>query len=102
MHSISLRYGGTHLPEARAFTSWYNDPGISKSGFSDGGVKSVVENVVRDMGLRGCEVGDKLEVLDALLGDDGKQLLESHPDEEGQTLRKVIEDELEKEESFVW
>jgi hypothetical protein len=91
MHSISLRYGPS---KATAFTGWYDDPGRSLTESSHGNIKSVVEEVVRDMGLRQCELDDKLEVIEALLGDDGKQLLESHA-EPMQTLRKTIEDELE-------
>ena len=35
-----------------------------------------MEEVVRDMGFRECELDNKLEVIEALLGDDGRQLLE--------------------------
>lgn len=81
--------------KATAFTGWYEDPGTSlESELSHGGVKSVVEEVVQDMGLRENQLDNKLEVIEALLGDDGRRLLESH----GRTLalRKVIEDELEE------
>jgi len=81
--------------KATAFTSRYSDPGMSESESSHGGIKSVVEEVVRDMGFRERELDDKLEVIEALLGDDGRQLLESHA-REGTTLRKIIEDELEE------
>ena len=98
MHSISLQYGPPHRrmrSKATAFTGWYEDPGTSlESELSHGGVKSVVEEVVQDMGLRENQLDNKLEVIEALLGDDGRRLLESH----GRTLalRKVIEDELEE------
>lgn len=52
---------------------------------------------VRDMGFRECELDNKLEVIEALLGDDGSQLLESHS-QDGTTLRKIIEDEPEEED----
>jgi hypothetical protein len=98
MHSISLRYGPRHgmRSKATAFTGWYGEPGIIESESSHGGVKSVVEEVVRDMGFRECELVNKLGVIEALLGDDGRQLLESRA-EDGTTLREVIEDELEME-----
>jgi hypothetical protein len=83
--------------QATAFTGWYDDPGTSDSESSHGGIKSVVEEVVRDMGFRECELDNKLEVIEALLGDDGRQLLESDA-QEGTTLRKIIEDELEEED----
>jgi hypothetical protein len=82
--------------KATAFTGSYGDPGILKSKSSHGGVKSVVEEVVRDMGFRESELRNKLEVIEALLGDDGRRLLESHAENET-TLREVIEDELEVE-----
>ena len=100
MHSFSLVYGLPHREmrsKATAFTGWYDDPGTSESQSSHGGVKSVVEEVVRDMGFRECELDNKLEVIEALLGDDGRQLLEGHA-QDGTTLRKIIEDELEEED----
>jgi hypothetical protein len=83
--------------KATAFTGWYDDPGISMTEYSHGGIKSVVEEVVRDLGFRESELDNKLvmEVLDALLGDDGRKLLENHTNET--TLRKVIEDELDSD-----
>ena len=97
MHSIFLQYGPTRgiHSKAKAFTGWYDDPSMSESGCSHGGIKSVVENIVRDMGLRENELENKLEVIEALLGDDGKELLESYA-KEGTTLKKIIEDELER------
>ncbi|KAI0286119.1 hypothetical protein BGY98DRAFT_930322 [Russula aff. rugulosa BPL654] len=96
MHSIFLQYGPTRgiNSKGKAFTGWYDDPQISASGFSHGDIKSIVEKVVRDMGLRESELENKLEVIEALLGDDGKELLESHV--KGKTLRKIIEDELDQ------
>jgi hypothetical protein len=101
-HSISLQYGPPRRgmrPNARAFTGWYDDPGRSVDDYSHGGVKSVAEEVARDMGLQESELDSdkKLEVIEALLGADGRQLLESHARDET-TLRKVIEDELEVED----
>jgi hypothetical protein len=79
-----------------AFTGWYCDSGTSGSGYSHGRIKSVVEEVARDMGFREGELDNQLEVIEALLGHDGRELLESHA--EGKTsLRKVIEDELEED-----
>jgi hypothetical protein len=102
MHSISLRYGPPRgvRSKARAFTGSYGDPGESVSELSHGGVKSVAEEVVRDMGFRECEIDNKnkLAVIEALLGDDGRQLLESHAEDRvGPTLRTIIEDEKEEE-----
>jgi hypothetical protein len=100
MHSISLRYGPPHRgmrSEATAFTGWCDALGASASRSSHGGIKSVVEEVVRDMGFRECELDNKLEVIEALLGDDGRQLLEGEA-HEGTTLRETIEDELEMRE----
>jgi hypothetical protein len=85
---------------ATAFTGWYDDPGISRCGYSHGGINSVVEEIVRDMGFRESELDNKLEILEALLGDDGRQLLENHADET--TLRKIVEDELNTEEDTGW
>jgi hypothetical protein len=99
MHSISLRYGPPHRgmrSKATAFTGSYGDPGRNESKSSHGGIKSVVEEVVRDMGFRECELDNKLEVIEALLGDDGRQLLGRHAEDET-TLKKVIEDELEED-----
>ena len=103
MYSISLKYGalpdGMH-PTAKAFTGGYFDgSGIHKLRSSHGGIKSVVEEVVRDMGLRECELDNKAEVIGALLGDDGMYLLESwwwarRVDET--PLREIIEYELEE------
>jgi hypothetical protein len=56
-----------------------------------------VEEVVRDMGFHECEPGNKLEVIEALLGDDGRRLLEGHAEDET-ALGKVIEDELEEDD----
>jgi len=88
--------------KATAFTGWYDDPGMSMSGFSHGGIQSVVEEVVRDMGFRESELDNKLvmEVLDALLGGDGRRLLENYALET--TLRKIIEDKLDREEDLNW
>jgi hypothetical protein len=44
-----------------------------------------------------CELDNKLEVIEALLGDDGRQFLKSHA-QAGITLRKIIEDKLEEED----
>ncbi|KAN0126609.1 hypothetical protein V8E52_000249 [Russula decolorans] len=71
---------------------------VSRS--SHDGVKSVVEEVVRDMGFRECELDNKLEVIEALLGDDGRQLSEGEA-HEGTTLRETIEDELEMREDNI-
>jgi hypothetical protein len=81
-----------------AFTGWYDDPGTSETEFSHGGIKYVVEQLVQDMGFREQELDNilKLEVIEALLGDDGRQILESYA-QEGTTLRKIIEDDLEEE-----
>jgi hypothetical protein len=65
--------------KAKAFTGSYGDPGTFESKSSHSGVKSIVEEVVRDMGFRECELDNKLEVIEALLGDDGRQLLEKVP-----------------------
>ena len=54
MHSISLRYGPPHRgmrSEATALTGWYHALGASVSRSSHGDVKSVVEEVARDMGF---------------------------------------------------
>jgi hypothetical protein len=100
MHSISLRYGlhrrGMRL-EAKSFMGWYDDPGTSETELSHGGIKSVVENVVRHMGFLEGELDNKLEVIEALLGKDGRKILDSYP-EDGATLRKIIEEEMELEE----
>jgi hypothetical protein len=80
--------------KATAFIGLYDDPGGSVRGLSHDGIKSVVEEVVRDMG---CELDNKLEVIEALLGDDGRRLLKSHA-QDGITLRKIIEEELEEEQ----
>ena len=92
MHYLSLKYGRSKAKVA--FAGWYCDPGVSESKSSHGGVKSVVEEVTRDMGFHG-EMDNKLEVLEALLGDDGMKLLMSR--HEDPTLRQVIADELEEE-----
>jgi hypothetical protein len=96
MHSISLRYGPPHgmHSKATAYTGRYDDGTTVSESFHDD-IKSVVNEVVRDMGFRECEFHYKLEVIEALLGDDGRQLLESNYMEET-TLRKVIEDELDE------
>jgi hypothetical protein len=93
MHSLSLKYA--HARRVEAFTGWYCDPGTSESQSSHAGIKSVVTEVARDMGFREGELDNKLEVIEALLGHDGRQLLESHAQDT--TLRKIIEDELEEE-----
>jgi hypothetical protein len=124
MYSLSLRYGPNFTAESRtdeeedfpltsrgircdrgkrwtmkAFTGSYIDPGPSLYQSSNGGIKCVAAELARDMGFRGGKVDDKLpmEVIEALLGDDGRQLLDSCV-EEGTPLRKVIEDELEEDE----
>ena len=76
----------------------YTDPGTTEFKSTHGNIKSVVEKVVRDMGFRGDELGNEL-IIEALLGDDGRQLLESRPPDEryGPTLREIIKDELEEE-----
>jgi hypothetical protein len=51
------------------------------------------------MGFRECELDNKLEVIEALLGDDGRQLLGGHAQDET-TLKKVIEDELEEDDLY--
>jgi hypothetical protein len=107
MHSISIQYdpphdGMRHSP-VTAFTGWYDDPGTSETYFSHGNMKSVVEKVVRDMGFRERELDNKLEVIEALLGDDGRQLLDSHSgswDETSESLKKIIEDELEDHKDY--
>jgi hypothetical protein len=80
--------------KATAYTGRYDDGTTVSESFHDD-IKSVVNEVVRDMGFRECEFHYKLEVIEALLGDDGRQLLESNYMEET-TLRKVIEDELDE------
>ena len=99
MHSISLKYDHHRgrRSKATAFTGWYDDPGTSESESSHGDIKSIVEEVAQDMGFCEGELDNKLEVIEALLGDDGRQLLESDA-ENGKTLRKIIEDELEEED----
>jgi hypothetical protein len=54
----------------KAFTGWYNEYEPADSVSSHGGVKSVVEEVVRDMGLHECELDNKLGVIEALMGGD--------------------------------
>lgn len=83
--------------EGDSLTGWYDDPGTSESESSHGDIKSIVEEVAQDMGFCEGELDNKLEVIEALLGDDGRQLLESDA-ESGKTLRKIIEDELEEED----
>ena len=99
MHSITIIYGPPHRDgkhsKATAYTGLYDDPGTTESESTHGNIKSVVEKVVRDMGFRGDELGNELEIIEALLGDDGRQLLESRP-QDGPTLRKIIKDELEE------
>jgi hypothetical protein len=100
MHSLSLQYGrppfGRHS-NVEAFTGWYCDSATSGSEYSHGRIKSVVEEVARDMGFREGKLDNQLEVIEALLGHDGRELLESHA-EDRKTLRKVIEDELVEED----
>jgi len=71
-----------------------------QSASSHGGVNSVVEEVVQDMGFRESEFVNKMEVIEALLGGDGMPLLEcSILDSEYEPpLRGIIEDELEEED----
>lgn len=98
--SRGLRLDRGKRGTAKAFTGWYVDPGPSLYQSSHGYIKAVVAELVQDMGfLGGGDEDDTLlvEVIEALLGDDGKQLLESCV-EEGTPLRKVIEDELEEED----
>ena len=97
MHSITLQYGRS---KATAFTGDYTDPGISEIEHSHGDIKLVVEDVVKGMGFRESKRYDELEVIEALLGRDGGQLLDlyAHIDHRP-TLRETIEDDLEREES---
>ena len=107
---ISLQYGppgeGTQS-KATVFTGWYDDDsGISQSLSSHGGIKSVVGDVVRDMGFREGEIDDKLklEVIEALLGGDGRQILDIVPKRarDGKVLsalKDVIKDELEVDDA---
>lgn len=101
---IFLHYGDSGdatRSRARAFSGRYSDPQIRGIGYSHGRIKSVVGEVARDMGLREGELENKLEMIDALLGDDGKELLDSPPWEgPREPLRKVIEDELEMKECY--
>jgi hypothetical protein len=100
MQSISFQYGSPQHGmgvKAKAFTGWYDDPGMSETISNHGGIKSVVKEIVRDLGFRECEIDNELEVIEALLGDDGRELLESYA-KDGPTLRKIIEDKLEVEE----
>jgi hypothetical protein len=88
--------------KATAFTGQYDDPGTLVAASSHGGVKSVAEEVVRDMGFREAELDNKLDVIEALLGNDGRRLLEGRADDAFATLRKVIEDEVEEEEHALY
>ncbi|KAG5641786.1 hypothetical protein DXG03_004190 [Asterophora parasitica] len=89
------------IRDAEALTGRYDDSGTSESESTHGNVKSVVKEVARDMGLREVELDNELEVLEALLHHDGKQLLGRNA-EEGKTLRKIIEDEITEEEDPYW
>ena len=75
---------------------------MSETEFSHGRIKSVVNEVVQDLGFREREIDNELEVIEALLGDDGRELLESYAqDSHGPpTLRKVIEDDLGELEDY--
>lgn len=67
---------------------------------SHGGIRSVVEEVIRDMGFRENEldIEPMVKVIGALLGDDGMEILESTiRDREETRLRDIIEYELEEE-----
>jgi hypothetical protein len=48
------------------------------------------------MGFRECELDNQLEVIEALLGNDGRQILEGHT-QDGPTFRKIIENGLEED-----
>ena len=98
MSSISLRYG-KHSKPVKAYIGWYDDPGGSETVLSHGRIKSVVKEVVRDMGFHEGELDNKVEVIEALLGDDGNQILDGYA-EDGPTLRRIIEHELEQRESY--
>jgi hypothetical protein len=99
--SISLQYGpphgGTRSLKATAFICKYDHLQASLSESAHGGVKSVVEEMVRDMGFREGDI-NKLEVIGVLLGDDGRQLMESQA-VDGTTLGEIIEDELDENKS---
>ncbi|KAK2756135.1 hypothetical protein FQN54_005543 [Arachnomyces sp. PD_36] len=99
MHSITLEYDsldpGKGPTRVKAFIGWYDDPGTGEVALNHGGIKSVVDEVVRDMGLGEGELGSQLEVLEALLGDEGRQLLKKNDDEK--TLSQIIDEELKEE-----
>ena len=109
MSSITLQYGppgdGMHS-KGIAFTGWYDDDsGISQSVSSHGGIISIVDEVVRDMGFNEGELDDKLrlEIIEALLGADGRPMLDSVPKRArdgkvGPALRDVIKGKLEEED----
>jgi hypothetical protein len=60
-----------------------------------------VEDVVKGMGFRESERYNELEVIEALLGRDGGQLLDLHAQiYRRPTLRETIEDKLELEEYY--
>jgi hypothetical protein len=88
--------------KVKAFTGRYGDPGIDSDTYqsSHGGIKLVVAELLNDMGFRGGGEIDKLQVIESLLGDGARELLdgcvEEEEEEERPTFRKVIEDELEE------
>jgi hypothetical protein len=90
--TYQLRHDRRKPATVKAFTSSYMDVGLSMYQSSHGGIRYVVQELVKDMGFCGGEVDNKLqmEVMEALLGDDGKQLLGSCI-EGGTPLREIID-----------
>ncbi|KAI0263508.1 hypothetical protein BGY98DRAFT_940216 [Russula aff. rugulosa BPL654] len=77
-HVLSLlnSFGKTGR-QAETFMAWYDDgSGATDTAYAHGGIRSVVEEVIRDMGFRESELDIELvvKVIGALLGDDGMEI----------------------------
>jgi hypothetical protein len=91
--SASIKYGKKQ--DLGAFASEYSDPGIEMFEATHGGVKTVLKNLLRDLGGGGDL--DEIEMLGLLMGDDLEAMIDVELKKRYPSLRKVIIEQLELE-----
>jgi hypothetical protein len=91
---MTIKYGDEQAPSKSAYSSGYGDPGQRRYEASHGGVKEVLEALLKDLGSSASGL-DEIAIVKLLVGDGMKNILDVEI--EGLSLRKVIMEKIEED-----
>ncbi|KIM91604.1 hypothetical protein PILCRDRAFT_810886 [Piloderma croceum F 1598] len=89
---MTIKYGDKRAPSKSAYSSGYDDPGQTRYEASHGGVKEVLDALLKDLGSSASSL-DEIAIVKLLVGDGVDDILDDEI--EGLSLRKVIMETLE-------